>query len=305
VERPQPEIPGVEVEHSFVAVDGLRMHVAAAGDRDAEPVVLLHGWPQHWYAWRRLIGPLAERYRVICPDLRGFGWTGAPPGRYLKADLAADVVRLLDALGLERVRLGGHDWGGFVGFLLCLDHPERFSHFAAAGISHPWVQRREGAAEAIKLLRRLAYMGLIASPLLGRQLIRRVPAFTRAVMRASAMHPDRTWTAAELDSYVTQWRQPDRAAACVALYRSFLTRELRELAAGAFAARTMATPCVQFIGVADPVIRPDQQQGCEANAPHLRIRVVPDAGHWLPEEAPAALLEGMLELYERPCRDDG
>ena len=93
------------------------------GPTDAEPLVLLHGWPQHWYAWRRLIGPLSERYRVICPDLRGFGWTDAPAGSYEKSELAADVIALLDVLGLERVRLAGHDWGGFVGFLVCIDGP--------------------------------------------------------------------------------------------------------------------------------------------------------------------------------------
>ena len=139
-----PEIPGLAVEHSFHEVRGLRMHVAAAGPADAEPLVMVHGWPQHWYAWRRLIGPLSERYRVICPDLRGFGWTDAPRGSYLKAELAADVVGLLDVLGLERVRLAGHDWGGFVGFLLCLDHPRRVSHFAVAGMSHLWVRRETG-----------------------------------------------------------------------------------------------------------------------------------------------------------------
>lgn len=293
-----PELAGVG--HEFHDVGGLRMHVAVAGSPDAEPLVLLHGWPQHWYAWRRLIGPLSERYRVICPDLRGFGWTAAPRGSYLKSELAADVVALLDVLGLERVRLAGHDWGGFTGFLLCLDAPERFSHFAAAGIGHPWVQREPGAAAAIKLARRLAYMVLIASPVLGGQVIRRVPAFTRTVFRASAFDADRTWTDEELATFVAQWAEPDRAAACVSLYRSFLTRELREIASGAFADRVLEQPCVQFVGVADPVIRPDQQGGADANAPRMRMEVVPDAGHWLPEEAPGFLLERMLDLFAEP-----
>ena len=140
--RPLPDLEGVS--HEFVDVSGLRMHVAVAGPEDGEPLVLLHGWPQHWYAWRRLIGPLSERYRVYCPDLRGFGWTDAPPGSYEKAELAADVIALLDVLGLERVRLAGHDWGGFVGFLVCFAAPERVSHFAAAGINHPWVKPEPG-----------------------------------------------------------------------------------------------------------------------------------------------------------------
>ncbi|MCL4288291.1 MAG: alpha/beta hydrolase [Thermoleophilia bacterium] len=300
MERPMPAIPGLEVEHAHVDVQGLRMHVAAAGDPGAEPLVLLHGWPQHWYAWRRLIGPLSERYRVLCPDLRGFGWTAAPRGSYRKSELAADVVALLDSLGLDRVRLAGHDWGGFAGFLLCLDHPGRVSHFAVAGMSHPWVEPEHGAAAALKQARRLAYMALIAAPVAGGQLVRRVPAFTRAVMRASAIDPDRTWSPAELDAFVAQWGEPDRAAACVALYRTFLTRELRDLATGAFRSQTMETPCLQLVGIADPVIRPEQQAGAEANAPNLRVQTVPDAGHWLPEEAPEALLDGMLELFAGP-----
>ncbi|HET6830427.1 MAG TPA: alpha/beta hydrolase [Solirubrobacterales bacterium] len=297
MDRTMPEIPGAELEHAYIDVRGLRMHVASAGPADAEPLVLLHGWPQHWYAWRRLIGPLSERYRVHCPDLRGFGWTEAPRGSYRKAELAADVIWLLDALGHERVRLAGHDWGGFCGFLVCLEAPERVSHFAVAGMSHPWVEPERGAGAAVKQLRRLAYMALIALPLVGGQVVRRVPAFTRTVFRASAMDPDRTWSDAEMDAFVSQWSEPDRAAATVALYRTFLTRELREIASGAYRDRVLETPCVQFVGVADPVIRPDQQRGHDANAPNLRLEVVPDAGHWLPEEAPDAMLAGMLELY--------
>lgn len=297
-----PEIPDVDVEHRYVKAGGLRMHVALAGPEDAEPLVLLHGWPQHWWAWRRLIGPLSAHYRVICPDLRGFGWTNAPRGSYLKSRLAADVVALLDALGLDRVRLAGHDWGAFTGFLLCLDAPDRISHFAAAGMSHLWVKPPELSVGAIvKQARRLAYMGLLAAPVLGGQIVQRAPGFTRAVFHASAAHPSRTWTDEELDQYVAQWNEPDRAAATVGIYRSFLTRELRELATGGFRDRTMQQPAVLFCGVADPVIRPNDLGGYERNAPNLRLEVVEDAGHWLPEEAPEALLEGMLTLYAQPA----
>jgi len=298
--RPMPEIPGTDVEHRYLDAGGLRMHVALAGPADAEPLVLLHGWPQHWWAWRRLIGPLSAHYRVICPDLRGFGWSEAPRGTYLKSELAADVLSLLDALELDRVRLAGHDWGGFAGFLLCLNAPERISHFAVAGMSHLWVRPPERSLGAVaKQARRLSYMALLSAPVVGGQVVQRVPAFTRAVFRASAAHPSRTWTDEELDHYVAQWSEPDRAAATVAVYRSFLTRELRDLATGGFRDRVMEQPAVLFCGGAEPVIRPDQLGGYEHNAPNLRIEIVGDAGHWLPEEAPEALLEGMLELYER------
>ncbi len=225
-----------------------------------------------------------------------------PGGTYLKSELAADVITLLDALDLDRVRLAGHDWGGFTGFLVCLEAPERVSHYAVAGMSHLWVKPPERSVGAIaKQARRLSYMALISSPLLGGQVIRRVPGFTRAVFKASSVHPERTWTDAEMNEFVSQWSEPDRAAATVAIYRSFLTKEIRELASGGFRDRVMEQPAVLFVGVADPVVRPDDLGGYERNAPNMRIEVVEDAGHWLPEEAPEQLLEGMLALYEQPA----
>lgn len=296
VTRPLPDLPGVE--HRFVEVNDLRMHVAEAGDREAEPVVLLHGWPQNWFTWRKLIGPLSERYRVICPDLRGFGWTDAPAGRYLKAELAADVAGLLDVLGLERVRLGGQDWGGFVGFLLCITVPERVSHLAAAGISHLWVRGEGGIGERLRLLSRIWYMLLLASPLLGPALVQRLPALMRLVIVKGAADP-RAWTPAELEVFVEQWSEPARAAATARLYRSFLTTEARAIAAGKYAGRVMEQPATLLVGDRDPVIEADALRGAEANAPRLQIRELAGVGHWIQEEAPEAMLGAMLELYAR------
>ena len=76
--RPLPHVPGVA--HRFVTVRGVRLHVAEAGSGD--PVLLLHGFPQHWYAWRRVIPLLSGQYRLICPDWRGFGWSQAPAHGY-------------------------------------------------------------------------------------------------------------------------------------------------------------------------------------------------------------------------------
>ena len=113
---------------------------------------------------------------MICPDLRGFGWTDAPRGGYLKRELAADVVALLDVLGLERVRLAGHDWGGFVGFLLCLEAPERDLALRGRRDEPPLGPPRERASARAKQTRRLSYMALIAAPVVGKQVMRRSPA---------------------------------------------------------------------------------------------------------------------------------
>src|SRR5688572_10298658 len=95
---PPPPLPGVT--HRFLDLDtGVRLHVAEAGPRDATPVLALHGWPQHWWAWRRVIPLLSGEYRLIAPDLRGFGWSEHPAdGDFTKQRMADDAVALLDAL---------------------------------------------------------------------------------------------------------------------------------------------------------------------------------------------------------------
>ena len=92
-----PALAGVT--HRTVDVDGLAVHVAEAGD--GPPLVLLHGWPQHWWCWRHVVPLLAPSYRLVMPDLRGHGWTAAPAGGYDKEQLATDLLALLDQLGIE------------------------------------------------------------------------------------------------------------------------------------------------------------------------------------------------------------
>ncbi len=139
-----PEVKGVQ--HRLVRAGRIEMHVAEAGE--GPPLLLVHGWPQHWYCWRKLIGGLADEYRVICPDLRGLGWSDAPAAGYDKETLADDLLNLIDALGLRSVRYVGHDWGGWAGYLLALRAPERVERYLALNILHPWQTARRVAPHA-------------------------------------------------------------------------------------------------------------------------------------------------------------
>src|SRR5260221_7407579 len=111
-----PPIDGVH--RSYVSARGVRFHVTESGT--GMPVVVLHGWPEHHYCYRDLLADPPEGLRIIAPDLPGYGWSGAAPHRWGKQDVADDLLALLDALGLERVLLVGHDWGAFIGYLLVL-----------------------------------------------------------------------------------------------------------------------------------------------------------------------------------------
>src|SRR5918994_4594344 len=155
-----PAVPGVR--HRDIRVNGVRLHVAEAGA--GPPLILLHGWPQHWWCWRRVIPRLAEEYRVIAPDLRGWGWSDAPRDDYAKSTFAADIVALIDAEGLDGVRIIGHDWGGFTAFLIALAHPARVERMVVLDVAPPWLGRPRPRHLAAPLLG--SYQAMLAVPLL-------------------------------------------------------------------------------------------------------------------------------------------
>jgi pimeloyl-ACP methyl ester carboxylesterase len=244
--------------------------------------VLLHGWPENWFAWRKLIPTLAERYRVICPDLRGFGWSDAPPGRYEKETFASDLLALLDALALERVRFVGHDWGGFAGFLACLRAPERFERFAVMSIVSPWYRPPLSPL----LLLAASYQFLLMAPLIGPVIARPL---ARRLLKAGAARSE-TFSEEELAALTDQFREPARARATVALYRSFQLRELVPIVRGKYKGMRLSVPGLGMWGDHDPVITGRSFNAVQNHADSFSVEKISGAGHFLPEEAPDQVL---------------
>src|SRR5207244_666119 len=199
------------------------------------------------------------RYRVICPDLRGFGWTQAPPDGYDKETLAADVVRLLDALGLDRVRLIGHDWGGWCGFLICIHHPQRVERFLALNIPPPW---GKPDVRTFSSLWRFWYQYLIATPLVGGIMLRNLPRFVHYIIQGTSERKD-VWSQEDLDIFTEPLREPDRAHASVQLSRTFLTREFPRIARGKYADPRVGTPTLLLFGTKDFAISTNFLRGYE------------------------------------------
>jgi pimeloyl-ACP methyl ester carboxylesterase len=277
-----PDVPGVR--HLLVEVEGVRLHVAEAGEGD--PVVLQHGWPEHWYAWRHVIPELARTRRVIAPDLRGFGWSEAPSGSYEKETFASDLLGVLDALELDQVDLIAHDWGGFAGFLACLRAPERFRRFLALGINHPWPE-----ADPLTLIQRLPAIGyqfVLGTPLLGEIVLM---SSTAPIERGLAEATARPIEPEAVRSYATRLQQRARAAATSALYRTFLTRELPAMVQGQYATGRLTVPTRLVIGSEDPVIKVENLGGYEQHADDMEVSELHGVGHYIPDEAPHEVLE--------------
>jgi pimeloyl-ACP methyl ester carboxylesterase len=285
-----PQLDGVK--HRYVNARGLHTHVAEAGE--GPPLLLLHGWPQHWWCWRRVVPRLAERHRVIAADLRGQGWTDAPPSGYEKERLASDVLALLDALGLERVRLMGHDWGGWIGFLLCLRSPGRFERFLALNTGHPWP-----SADAGNLLSlwRFAYQVVIAAPAAGPWLLRtQADRLIERALRGGAARPD-TFSDEDISIFADRLCDPARAQASALLYRTFVLSEQLPIARGRYRAQRLRTPTRMLFGTRDPVLTPRMLEGYQRYADDMSVELVDHAGHFIAEECPELVAERALAFF--------
>ena len=285
---PLPEVEGVNVRHEYATVRGVKLHYAEAGSRTAPPVLLQHGWPQHWWMWRHLIPPLAERFRVIVPDLRGHGWSEKPAADYRKQELMLDLIALLDELGIERVRWVGHDWGAYAGMLACLRHPERVERFVCTSIPHPWAESRSMP----RLIASAWYQVVLSAPVLGKLAIGRL-GFPRLMLtrgRATG-----SFTDAELDTYMDVIEQPDTTEASLRMYRHFLLHELLPAARGGLAGERLTVPTRWIVGELDPVAGA-ADEGYRDHADDMTLEKVPGVAHFLPEEVPDLLRERVLEF---------
>jgi pimeloyl-ACP methyl ester carboxylesterase len=283
-----PELEGVE--HHYVDVRGARLHIAEIGS--GPPVLLLHGWPQHWWAWRSLMPLLAGDFRVLALDLRGFGWSEATPRGYRKDELADDVIGVLDALEIDRVNLVGHDWGGIVGLLACLNHPDRVERFVAMNTGHVWPT--VSLRGLPKQLGGFAYQGLLASPYVGRKM----GSSARVLKTVHTSISTQTDAVLDgLDSYTARFKDPARAKAASQVYRTFQLYEFPAWVRGRYADRRLTTPTLWLHGVKDPVIRPKLFNDIVDHADDVRIEYLDDCGHFPPEERPELVAKELRAFF--------
>jgi len=278
-----PPIAGVR--RSFVEARGVRFHVTESGPVDGRPVIALHGWPQHHWAYRDLLADPPPGLRIIAPDLPGYGWSGPAPHEWAKEDVATDVLALADALGIDRFLLVGHDWGAFVGYRMVLRAPERFEGFLALNMAHPWITARN----VLPRLWRFTYQIPLAT--FGVWVQQRTKFVEKLIFGiGSNLDPETARVFAD------RFRDPVCARASRDTYRTFVTREMPQSARNP-EMRRATVPIRALFGLGDAAVHPSWVAAETANADDYTLETV-DTSHFVIDERPDLVRAKLIALAE-------
>ena len=279
---PMPEIPGVHVDHEFYDLPAGRFHVARVGDRSLPAVMLVHGFPQNWWGWRGVIGELAKEAHLIVPDLRGAGWSSIPtgPNAFKKRELAGDLRGLLDAMGIEKIAIASHDWGGFASQLLALESPERVIRLLALSIPPVVPTPRPPVKSMLRMYYQLVFAAPGSAALIQRDLGSR---FTKGIRQDVRQHQN--FTREDAEAFTRPYRDPARAKAAQLTYRSFLLGDAKAIY-GWTAKRRFAMPVRFVLSAHDAYIPPEFAEHASRTGDQVEAFVQDRTGHFLPDEDP-------------------
>lgn len=281
---PLPEAPGFE--HSMVETPGLRTHVASVGEGD--PVLMLHGFPQHWWEWRRVAQVVAAQgYRVICPDLRGSGWTKSDDQEFGPDTQMEDVLAVLDALGIERPHLLCHDMGAISGMQLAYVHPERVRTLVQLSVPPGFMEFTP------KVMPAFAHMPRLIMHRPGRPLDYLFgPRYAAKPLGDSAV-----------DAYLRVQQDPAVGRAVAAMYRGMVVPVSMRLMTGVYKRMRLHPPTLVVFGredgpFAEGTARRISRKSAE-KADRFELAFVDDAAHFIVDDAPEAVAALALDWMKR------
>lgn len=269
-------------------VNGVELMVTDSGSTDAPAVLMIHGWPDTAYLWRHQIPVLVEAgYRVLAPDLRGFGRSGKPEAveAYRVKESVTDMVGILDHAGVDSVHVVAHDWGAAVGWALALGSPERVRTLTALSVGHP----NSFGAAGLRQLQKSWYMLLfqfegIAEEFLSGNDWARFRAFV-------GDHP-------EADHWIESLSRPGALTASLNWYRA--NAHPSRLIVARPPLRNCRVPVLGMWSSRDFALSEEQMTGCQdyvdAEWEYMRIE---DASHWIPLDAPDRLNHALLDWLGR------
>lgn len=284
------------MKHERITTNGVSLHMVTDGPKDGPLVILLHGFPEYWYSWRHQIPFLADQgFCVWAPDQRGYNESDKPDGvsAYSVAELAKDVIGLIDVSGRDKVYLVGHDWGAVVAWWTAIHYPERLHKMAVLNVPHPVVMERT-MRKSLKQLLMSWYIFFFQLPFLpelgfkwggGRDMAES--------MRRTARKG--TFSDEDLERYREAWAKPGAVTAMINWYRA------------AFRARPpiprdtrVKVPTLLIWGARDMALSRQMAQPSIDMCDDGRLVLIEEATHWVQHDEPERVNQLLGDFLPRP-----
>jgi len=283
---------------------GVALDVTHGGPEGAPAIFFLHGFPESARTWRHQLADLAGDFRVIAPDQRGFARSDKPAGveNYTHDKPVADLFALADALGIERFTLVGHDWGGAIAWAAALGNPARVERLVIVNAPHPLVFQRS-TFDDMEQRAASQYIRTFRVPGIEQHIAGDLDNFFDKTFKG---HFDLDFSAEEKAAYLDEWGQPGAIEAMLNWYRAApiivpAMDETPERPAYLDAPfPVLAMPVLVVWGMQDKALTPSQLEGLDTLCADLRIVRVPDAGHFITWEKPAAVTAALREFVSEP-----
>jgi epoxide hydrolase 4 len=279
-------------EHGWADVGGVRLHYVQAGRGPL--VVLLHGFPEFWYAWRHQLAALAAAgFRALAPDLRGYNESAKPPGveAYRVERLADDIAGLIAHAGDARAHVVGHDWGGLVAWWLAMHRPDLVGRLAILNAPHPAALLRELRTPG-QLLRSW-YTFFFQLPALPELVLRAGDyALLGRLLRRQPARPG-AFTEEDIRRYKEALSRPGALTAALNYYRA----AFRHRGEQARALRPVVAPTLLIWGERDRYLGVRLTERLEGWVPDLRVERLPEASHWVQSDAPEQVNQLLVEFF--------
>lgn len=262
-------------------VNDLSLHVVEAGPADGPLLILLHGFPEFWWAWRHQITPFAERgYHVVVPDLRGYNTSAAPQevSAYRLETLIADVMALADQFQVDRFHLVGHDWGGIIAWGVGAAYPERLNRLVILDAPHPDIWGDQALKHPTQALRS-TYVALFQLPWLPEATLGALDFAGLRTMVESTARAD-TFKPGEIECYTEAWAHPGSLTAMLNYYRALGERDKPAQPA------RISAPTLVIWGENDSFLEQHVARAALDLCDKGQLSIIGGATHWLHLEEP-------------------
>jgi epoxide hydrolase 4 len=297
-----PGPPPCEVHHRFARISDIRLHYVEANPTaengkdiaSGRLCIMLHGFPEFWYSWRRQIPALAAAgFHVLVPDLRGYNLSDKPRGiaAYRIDYLIGDVLGLIEHAGAQRAAIIGHDWGGVIAWHLAMYHPQVVEKLVILNAPHPAAYRRE--LRSWKQLLKSWYVFFFQMPGLPELLLRAGDFDSLGrMLRSQPVNPE-AFAPEDVRRYKQAMAQPGALTAAIDYYRAFFRyRNQRTVSDNT----PINVPVLLLWGERDTYLSPRLTEGLNAWVPNLRLLRFPDVSHWIQNDSPERVNRLMIDF---------